>query len=732
MSNGPLDFLVDDDDAPPPNADGTPGEKRRYTRKVRDALRPVDRQPFDYSEIRAVFLNGEDLNATDASGGVDVAAAPGAQHQNTVASSTHLELIHFGRVYRDAQAKFGHDEVDDVHTVELDEVVGGHAIAHRAALQRELLLLSGYIKALQSAMVEAGKAPPSDPGRDGAGMGALSQMFGMIGGLVGGSVSPAVQTSTLDLDPLLAEAEAIAEKLDTDTIEYGVLHECGVALHELRAKYQTFIREQQELLPTGADPAAAQGSLTNLPFIGDVIKDAPYIGDILGWGPKVAGVSLGLLARLAIELQVTMENNIDEACRALTVDAIRQRRGPVFSAWFRPPPVSESDVSESESPGATDPLSQAVSGVQSQVNRGVDQVAGVFDLFQVETVSTPGDPFIDRAFQFDRSAAVHMRMAGAGALGQSAVQVVLRVVDEASAPAVVGQVVGYVFQLVSEFVRSLYTKLLVVGHGAFTEASVIEAGRHHFVDALLQIPFDHIDALGYLENLDFSVPLPGRDPIAITGPGLIGMLKKLLHERLSFLDGAVAYAMKDVAAELSDARRRAGRESHTMELYLAVMPALHARLFRNILLPFWGALEGAINGALAQALSGVTGSVTGVMGTAHNVVHYVDQYAGRAQDLARGGEVRDIIERAGAGFEAVDQPWAEETATPSAFGTLFVNRKTAATASVTESEIQAVEAKWNPDAPANEEEPNPGASGEGDTEETASMPAIEAPAGATA
>jgi len=709
MANMLSDFVEDDDGA-------------RYTKKGEQALRPVERAPYDYKEIQADFLNGENLDSPDGSLDKEVDGAPGADKGNKVASSGQIELVHFGRVYLDAQAKFGHKELDDQDPQALQQAIGGRAIAHRAALQRELVLLGGYLRSLQSSMDQAGKTPPEPDGSTGNPVSMIMSMLGMMGGMLGGPTAPSVpQASTLDTNPLVAEAEAIAKKLDQQTIRYEDLHAAGVALHELRAKYQKFLREQHALLPTGPDASASEGSLTELPFIGEYIGKLPMVGEILGWASKIAGVSFGLCARMSIEMHLQMEGNIEAACRGITVDAIRSRRAPIYDVWFLPPPPSGQGGGGGDS---GNPVGEALASAVAPVDNVVTDVR---DFFSPNRVTTPGDAFIDKVFSFAESADVWARMEKAGEMGGRAIRSLLAAVDETIAPPIVADVAGYVFRLVSEFLRALYNKLLVLGNDGFPAAALLDAGRKHIVDALIELPFKYLSFMRSARATSFSLPSPtGGADIDLNADALVFQIKKLFTEKMTFLDVALKYAIADVYDELVDARRRAGALSASMEAYLAILPDLHARMFRNLLLPFWSAMEDAINGALTGVLGDALGGATGGLGSVHHAVDQVDKAVERGQDVLRtplrtsaataGGD-KDRWEKLFTDdLEDTDDPWGESPGQVSAYGTTFVRRKTKGQAELKDEEVQRVAERheYDPDAPLNEPDPSLQPDGTGD------------------
>ncbi|MEM6787374.1 MAG: hypothetical protein AAF715_07630 [Myxococcota bacterium] len=687
---------------------------------AKKALTPVAREPFVYADARSDLLNGTRLDRPDDADEVIVEAVAGEGTRNASAASGTIELIHFGRVHLDAQALFGTVEaIDDLAPDGLDGVAGGRGIAHRAALQRELVFLDGTMHALMSAMQAAGNRPPSPDDDRGNAAAAIQSMLGLVGGLLGGPTSPAVPgaASTLDLAPLIAEGEALATRLDTEDIDYATLHEVGRATHELRAKYQQLLRSQVAQLPTGPDGSAPGGSLVDLPFIGDQLRNLPVVGDVLSWGAKINGVAVSLCARMAVELQLQWEPNLEAACAACTIDAIRQRRAPIYPIWYRPRAL-EDDVAAAEEGEERDGGGMSLDAgellqdaIGDKVAPAVQKKNELLDLFTLDDATTPGDAFLDIAFGTDRTANLHARSATAGQRGGAAIASVLRALDEAVAPPVVADVAGYIFRIVSELIRSIYDRLLLVGPSTFRLESLLEHGRAHLVDALVEQVLQLLPS----EWGNAKLNLQGK---ALSPWALLEPAQKAAVDRAGFLDVATGFAMRDMVEVLLSARARAGSEAMTMEAYLAVLPSLHARMFRNVFLPFWGFVEDILNGALADGLGQVLGAATGFLNKGQEVLGMAGEIRDRIKKAEKLMESTEIgtsgtnVDEWGGVFAALrgdDPSGAGAGRGPGAGGrpALFGGRTSSGNATVDDAVIDKVapEHRWDPEAPADEPDP---------------------------
>jgi hypothetical protein len=692
----------------------------------------VQRKPFDYSKVETRYLKGTNLDSPDGSAVVEVPSKAG---DNKSDGGGVIELIHFGTVFADSQRKFTHEDLEDYQTIDMASELGGRAIAHRAALERELLLLCGYMLAIKAAMAEAGKAPPNPDEPDGLQM--LNSALGFLGDMLGGDAAAQAQASTLDLNPLIDQAKQIIAKLDVAEIKYEDVHDAGIKLHELRCKYQSFLQSQHALLPEGAGPAA--GGLGGLPFVGDLLKNLGPVGEILSWAQKISNLALGLLPRLTLELHMKMEASIDKAARECSANAIRNRFTPIYSVWFIPPPVPEEPEGGDDEGGATDPLGKALESAKKEVEGAIAPVTSkldeITDLLTLPVETTPGTPYLEQAFLLKKDASVIDR---SEALAMFAGEALLRALNEEWMPPIIGEISGHIFKLVTEFVRAVYGKLLILGNEAVTEDALLMAGKAHLVDAIIELPFTYLTFLEDVRTFGFDVALPGKT-VRLSPEVLIFHIKRLITEQLAFMDPAVAFAMKDFHKLLTDARTMAGDNALTMEAYLALVPSLHARMFRNLLLPFWTAMMNAVKGGLAQALGPVLGAIGGPFGGdgAFNKAYGVMDKA--QQGIARAGEVIDQIgkgfaisptddksikewENLGRDFTDPANPWGSPTA--SSLDVVFPARKTKGKGkAITKDTLDTVAAthKWEEALDeAAAAPPTNGAAADGAAKETAS------------
>jgi hypothetical protein len=247
------------------------------------------------------------------------------------------------------------------------------------------------------------------------------------------------------------------------------------------------------------------------------------------------------------------------------------------------------------------------------------------------------------------------------------------------------------------------------------------------MDALFQIA---LDQMTFLDSLPVKqVGFQGKE---LRLDQVINMVKRELTGILGFLDKGIAFAMKDMR-EVLDGARAAAAGAMTMEVYLALMPTLHARMFRNLVPLLWESVLNVIKGALGKALMPVMGAIGGPLGAVtgkkdgafDKAFGFVDK---AKQIVDRAKEAKDLIDE---GFKASTDPdkdnlgkWRNlgrglednalgggtEVAVDMTFP--FPSRKNKGTAqAIPPADYDSVEPEWKDDE-AEDAEPQPPANGQ--------------------
>lgn len=189
---------------------------------VSNVLTGGRRVPPDMPSADGEFQNGRDLaGPPDAAPAIRATVARGGV---TVVVDRTIEFLHFGTTYLDRAAAFPHDALEDSDPeVDLSSLVGGHAIQFRAGLEREAILLGGFLSAHVAALTE----------REGN-EGTLGKVMGVVGDLLGGGGGASRKPEPADLNPYVTQVMTAGSSLDIATIPYDVLHKAGIALHKTR------------------------------------------------------------------------------------------------------------------------------------------------------------------------------------------------------------------------------------------------------------------------------------------------------------------------------------------------------------------------------------------------------------------------------------------------------------------------------------------------------------------
>ncbi len=523
------------------------------------------------------FKNGEDLTAAPGdTAKADVAVGPGG---NALQIPELIELIHFGTVYRDDAARFPSEGVaDDASDADVAGSPGAHGAMMRAALHRETLLLGGFVRGQMAALV----AEEKTQGSVGTMMALASELFGAAGGF---SDKPTAS----DFQPVLEEIKKVGEKLNGTDLGYPDLHEAGIALHEARAAYAKLLAEQLEKR-LNKKSAPGTGLLDAVPLLSSIVP--PFLADAITFIQKIAFKVFDVYAALLIQVAIEMEPKIEEAARDMSIDAIRKTSRPLFPVWFVPPPPGEATpedvIPSSAVPG---PLAGALGGAIGAINDAGNTAQEVVDFLSRPGGYTPGSEFLDQAFQIPKTATRastnEASLEMSDALGQIVVATFEKVLD-VKLPDFVKSVLGKLMTVTAEFLRATYGKLITLRPGeAVTVDELLAAGRVHVVHLVVE------KLLGLIPGIDAIKGFPlGFNGVSVNAGALLARGKELIAKEIApALDPVIEFAMRDLYEMIFAARSTAAtRKAETMEVYLGLLPALYARLIRNIFFPVWDLL----------------------------------------------------------------------------------------------------------------------------------------------
>ncbi|MCC6521719.1 MAG: hypothetical protein IT373_03575 [Polyangiaceae bacterium] len=638
------------------------------------------RQPVDFEKEKAKFTKGRELSTPD--GGDPTAAAPpndpkgAAPLSATVQLGQRIELIHFGVVHRDARKNFDCAEPLDDCDAELDltKVVGGRAVAFRAALERETILLACFGQAVEAALDEKDQKE-----------GKTSDLLQVAADLVGGAAHKTADTAVAaDMAPFITKLNAVWAALDQEEISYADLHAAGRKLHALRANLAKYLFELID--PKKAPPGPnTPGLLSDLPLVGSIPLPG-VLGDAVGFMQKITGKIFDVQMKLSFGLILAMREPIEKACHELTLDAVLARRAPIYPVWYQPPrsdgagqdqPFAALESPVDASGNLTDiapirdaqaAVDSAVSSVNQKINDAVAKPMEVIDFLSTPVTPAPGNPFLADAFQASLGQGAGLPVwQGSEALAELAVRTICTsIVDEVPAfmQGTVGDVTKGVFRVAVEFVRAVYGVLCTYPSVVIDTDALMAAGRKHVLMELINVATDKLGLDALLKDLSFAIPAPPFVPAGINFPTgkelsvapLVAKLKDILADKLEpYLAPVIDYATSGLATRLTGARAWAGASGLTMEAHLGQLPVEIALLFRHLFGPLWSLVTDTLMGALSDAVAEIMGPAAKGIGYAQDavgkvegIIDSVEAKAKHARDYAANVEqkAKDLLAKA--------------------------------------------------------------------------------------
>lgn len=549
-----------------------------YTDKARDGLwgaedefGKVERPAHDYRPRNGInFATGEQ-GALDAPGGGAAAAS----------YSEPIEFVHFGTIYRDARDKFVPPKdptpIDDTEHMDPPPTEEHRAIHYRAALQREAILIAGFIRSTKRTVKyrfdPSNSSKSQDPG------GAFAGVLMGTADIAGGAGSKSLIAED-EVAPFLQELTRVAETINSNTIEYSKLHQAGIDLNVLATSYHEWLktailRLKHEPAVGGGMLGAAANVLSPLGIGGPLESVSKTIGPIIGTVQCFASITADSYLRMAFEYSNAMNPAIIDACRAMSVDAIRRKANPPFAVWNKPPAPRSKPKELNSAPGGQSIL-QDVSDTKDEI----------VNFLTRPVPRCPGGPFTDMAFEEKGGAGYDVRSKAlpklasklvAEALGKHGVDV-----DEP------GSFRDYIRTILEEGSRTVIDFLHAVYGVATTlppdeaiePAQMIAAGRSHLLNKLAYIPLERFKILGLVRGSGFSFGNTKVNLESLLARGL-NALQSALEPALKALDPILEFAMYELATDLDEARTWT-TGNFTMEAYFAILPATYAKLVRHL------------------------------------------------------------------------------------------------------------------------------------------------------
>jgi hypothetical protein len=667
-------------------------DAKKKADELQALLAGPERKPPEIKEDLAKFVRGVDLSTPDG-GDKKVAATPSpgdkADGSSAVALGAQIEFIHFGRVHRDSRKTFGgtEDLVDD-DVVDLVSVRDNRAIFYRAALEREAMLLAGFAKSVEAALAEKDQKE--------GGMGdLLTAAADLIGGnKAGGTANTA---AAADMKPFVAKVDEAWTLINKPTVDYASIHDAGTKLHTVRANLFGYLHEQldkgakkqkEKLVDTltGGDTGGPGGVLSKLPLVGDSMPIGGPVGSAIAFMQTITGKLFDVQTMMIFGLTIGMQETIESAAHAITLDALREKRSPIFRCWYEPPPGEAA----ADKPGLVDlqpgemlegniadlvakELTKTTNDINKKANEGAKPVTDIIDFLSKDVVPQPGHEFLDEAFQVALGA--EGLFGGTEKLSKVAVAAFYAALtDKESMPefmkGFVEDLLAYVFSVCIEFLRAVYRVLATLSDARpLSTAELVAAGSAHLLMHLIDYVIEKLGLDEIFDKLEFDMPKPpslpgvnwptGNKDGKLSAAPIIAKLKEMLVEKIRpAMDPVVEYAMSGLATRLNAQRAWATGTAMTMEVHLAQLPTELALMFRNLFGPLWELLTDTIMGAISDELKKVLGPASdalnmgeSALGAASGFISDVQKKAQEAQAYAK-----NVEDKADALMKALSNP----------------------------------------------------------------------------
>jgi hypothetical protein len=541
------------------------------------------------------YTKGEQLGTSTP----DVGGAFAPFDQGATDMGAPIEFLHFGWAFPDSSKNFVHkNSLKDDERNDLPDGPGSRAIMFRAGVEREVVLLNGFVSTTAEILKEKEDSE-----------GGVGQMLGAVGDLLGGGGgATSAAPKAADCNPFNDKVKSVASAVNVSASTYKAVHKAGMDLHQARANYRAFLKKLKE--KPGGD--SSPGLLSN---VNALAGSLPGVGGIFstisGIATKAFDIYVGFYTKIAWE----QEKVIEAVCRKITIASIEGNAKMIYPVWGPVPDApSAAGGSGSSLPGF---LGSATDTVTNTVNDIKDFLG------DTPPKDCPGAAYLGDAFSLAADAPKDQPPPPpkelAGLVAEAFKEQIPAIPDFAVT------VVIEVQKITLDFTKGAFDALLQRDPSQpIDEDAMFASGRRLMLDRLVNLLVSQVSFLKTAK--DFSVGVQGTTASAdkFLGKGLDELNRDLGPK----LDPVLEFAMKGFAQRLEALRKTAMNEkAHTMEVYLGRLPGLLSFLFRDTFFPVWDLLVqtvfGGASGPLSGALSAATGAFKSMQGYTDSARDYV-------------------------------------------------------------------------------------------------------------
>lgn len=507
-----------------------------------------------------VYYKGENLGSEEAASAGSVA---GGGDNNALNSRFVVEFIHFGYVHPDVDQNFVHNPLADDEQ-QMPGPQRSRAYQFRACLQREGLLLAGFIRSTQQIMRQG----ESD-------MGAVGQLANAASDLLG-SGTGAQAPKADDMNAFSAGVADAMMAINVDTITYPLIHQTGIRLHTIRGQYNAF----RTALPNAPSNNPLTGMIGQLPAVGDKLPGV--IGDTFNIIQSYLFKPFEIYRNIHIAMAEELEPAIEKACRQYSVQTLQSRYTPSFFLWYYFPPPDTSG-------GTGGFLGQALDWLRNNVSAfaAAEQFTEDFLIYEAPA-EPPGKPFLMQAFL-----SAPPMPPGPGEptpapkeLADLALRGMKKGAGVNSLPSWVEDFFREVFAINLQFIQDIYIYLLnrpVTEE--FVPGEIYVTCRERVVRQLVQLLLDKLDFLRMAKQ--FSINLGGNSfqpGNKLTEKGI----QEIRDLAPAFVDAVIDHLVGEIAMRLNFTRARCIEEGcPAMEAFLGRLPFMLSFSFKETYFPMW-------------------------------------------------------------------------------------------------------------------------------------------------
>ncbi|MEO5860141.1 MAG: hypothetical protein ABIR33_14480 [Pyrinomonadaceae bacterium] len=553
------------------------------------------------------FVAGETLSKPESGSAGFVGTQPAGEDAkpNVVDAGIPTEYIHFGIVHPDMGKQFPHITYAPANETDAPD---GHAISFRDGIEREAIVLFGFVSSTKQALVDAT-----------ASRGGVDDLVNMASNALGGGGGSAPDPT--QLDTFISEIKTIVGTVNASAVKYPDIHEAGKKLHETRANYAAACQAFNDYYikpPEGGLMDGAAGALANLPGVGNIMAMVQRFG--------FKFFDLYLAAYL--ELRKTHEASVELGAHDLTIKAIKAEYKDftfTYPIWFLKPDSQKPKKDEGGDDNLLKPITDKVEEVKKDVEEKIDDVYGFLGA-NSSPKKTPGTEALKAIFGKLKGPEETTPDAIPSASTCMVNGMDAAMQDIKGIPPFVKNVMAKMNDANIGLLEEIYGRMMAAGcEGEIKSSDLVMAGRRSLAVKIVGIMGDLVS--GVLPSGDLAVNVPGGKTLSAQQ-----FIAKIVEEKLMpYVDPVIEYMIGDLAGQMEASRKKAADEkAQTMEVMFGRLPWFTAIMFKNTFFPIWNLVIEKVFDEINPQIADVVRSVNSVFETAKNAVDTVQDYKARA------------------------------------------------------------------------------------------------------